>query len=342
MRVARRKIILDVDNAFTIPVQDTDDAMALALALTSPEIELLGVTTCAGNCRTWQSTENSLRLLELAGRSDIPVAQGRERPLLQDVEPSLRYLEQKTRSREREYWAGVAPPARPVTNASPLKAHQLIIELVKQHPGEVIIVKEGSLTNLALALLVEPEIGPLAKEVIHMGGNFGRANWSENGTPDIPAEVWRDVLRFNTEFDPEATEIVIRSGIPFTFVTANVTTQVFQTLEDMERIRAAGTPFHRHLYDYGRPWVEWSMGERKLAGAHMHDALTLAVAIDRSFCQFVTMHCDLKKFRAGKRPYLYVSPKVPQVQVAVEVDKERFETWCADRLSSPLVVRRVQ
>ena len=73
----RHKIILDIDNAFTIPAQDTDDAMALALALTSPEIELLGVTTCGGNCRTWQSTENSLRMLEIAGCPNIPVAAGR-------------------------------------------------------------------------------------------------------------------------------------------------------------------------------------------------------------------------------------------------------------------------
>ena len=70
----KHKIILDIDNAFTMPVQDTDDGIALALALASPEIELLGCTTCAGNCRTWQSTENTLRMLEIAGRANVPRA----------------------------------------------------------------------------------------------------------------------------------------------------------------------------------------------------------------------------------------------------------------------------
>ena len=79
------KIILDVDTATGIPCRDVDDGLAIALALASPEIDLIGITTCAGNCRAHESTENSLRILELAGRQDIPVAEGRELPFLQDV-----------------------------------------------------------------------------------------------------------------------------------------------------------------------------------------------------------------------------------------------------------------
>lgn len=333
--MSRQKIILDLDNALTIPVQDTDDAMALALALLSPEIDLLGCTTCAGNCRTWQSTENTLRLLQIAGRTDVPVAVGRETPLLADVEPSLRYLEQKTAGPERVYWDDVPSPPRPTLAASPLKAYEFIIETVQKYPGEVTLVQTGSLTNLALALLVAPEIAPQVKEVVHMGGSFGDYSWSEEGTADIPGPVWRDVLRFNTEFDPLATEIVIRSGVPFTFITSNVTSQVFQYAADVKRIEAAGSPLHHHLYTYGMPWVEWSVHERKLPGAHMHDTLTLAVVIDRSFCTFRPMHCDLARFRAREHPYLVPGEATPQVWVAVTVDKARFERWCADRLASP-------
>ena len=177
----RHKIILDVDNALAV-ANDTDDAMAIALALTSPEIELLRITTCAGNCRTWQSTENSLRMLELAGRGDIPVAAGRESPLIQEVEPHFQYIEAKGAIRWRIYWATMPPQIAPSLKASPLKAHELIIEMVKKYPGEVIIVKEGSLTNLALALLVEPEIAPLVKEVVHMGGvSRGRSRFLGEG-----------------------------------------------------------------------------------------------------------------------------------------------------------------
>ena len=89
----RTKVILDIDNAIGMPVRDVDDGIALALALASPEIELVGVTTCAGNCHTHESTENTLRLLELAGRNDIPVAEGRELPFIQDGTANFELLE---------------------------------------------------------------------------------------------------------------------------------------------------------------------------------------------------------------------------------------------------------
>ena len=213
--------------------------------------------------------------------------------------------------------------------------------MVKKYPGEVIIVKEGAITNLALALLVEPEIASLVKGVVHMGGSYipegvdtSTLGWS---TPDIPGEAWQHVLKFNTGFDPEASAIVFKSGIPITFVTGYVTVRVFQYLEDMERIREVGTPFHQHVYEAGYPWVEWSIKERKLVGAHMHDPLTLAVVIDRSFCAFENVHIDVDKFLAEEYPWLYKSDKESQASAAVDVDKERFEKFLADRLASPLV-----
>jgi len=96
----KQKVILDLDNALTLPVQDTDDGMALA----SPEIDLMGCTTCAGNCSVRQSTENTLRMLEIAKRPDIPVASGRERPFLQNIDAHFQYLAAKTSGPERIYW----------------------------------------------------------------------------------------------------------------------------------------------------------------------------------------------------------------------------------------------
>src|SRR5436309_11717285 len=99
----RQKVILDVDTATGIPAQEIDDGLAIALALASPEIELLGCTTCAGNCRTRLATRNTLRILEVGGRSDIPVAEGRDMPLLQDARASLESCEGRS-ERWRDHW----------------------------------------------------------------------------------------------------------------------------------------------------------------------------------------------------------------------------------------------
>ena len=329
------KIILDVDTANGMPVRDIDDGLAIAMALASPEIELLGCMTCGGNCRTHESTINTLRILEVAGRGDIPVAEGRENPFLQDVSASFDYLE--TRSvKYGDYWKDMPLLPEPTLSPSPLKAHEFIIEMVKKYPGEVIIVKEGSLTNLALALSVEPEIAPLVKEVVHMGGHVGSVDWERAGTPDTPGHLWRDTIRMNTEFDPEATVIVIRSSIPFRFVTG-ISRDVLLTPEDVDRIEAVGSPYHEFLAQTSHPWVEFNVAVRNLPGAPMWDPLTLAVVIDPSFCYFVDMRFDAERFRVWEYPYLYISPDTPQVRVSMgPVRAERAHKMLLERLTAPL------
>jgi len=331
----KHKVILDVDTANGMPVRDIDDGLAIAMALASPEIELLGCTTCGGNCRTRESTVNTLRILEIAGRGDIPVAEGRETPFLQDVSASFQYLERRS-VKYQDFWKDMPPLAEPTLSPSPLKAHEFIIETVKKYPGEVTIVKEGSLTNLALALSVEPEIAPLVKEVVHMGGHVGPVDWERAGTPDTPGHLWWDTIRMNTEFDPEATVIVIRSGIPFRFVTG-ISRDVLLTPEDVDRIEAVGSPYYTFLAQTSHPWVEFNMAVRNLAGAPMWDPFTLAVVIDPSFCYFVDMRFDAERFRAWEHPYLYISPDSPQVRVSMgPVRVERVRELLLKAWTTPL------
>lgn len=333
------KIILDIDNALTIPAQDTDDAMALALALVSPELELVGCTTCAGNCRTAQSTENTLRMLEIAGTRKIPVAGGREAAFIRDREPHLQYLEKKTAASEKKYWQGLPAPAVPELLPSSMKAHEFLIHAIRRHPHQLTIVCLGSFTNLALALLVDPNLADQVKAAVHMGGVLEKDLdpdfiWQ---TPDIPDEIWRTTLRFNTTFDPEASAVVLRSKIPITLITANVTTRVFQYRRDMERLLEAETHFHDHLYRWGTPWVEWSVGERKLPGAHMHDPLTVGTLIDPGFCRLEKMSVDVKGLVEGRSDWLQNKTGDHTVWAAADVDVVRFESFLAERLAGPVL-----
>ena len=330
-----QKIILDIDNALTIPVQDTDDALALALALVSPELELVGVTTCAGNCRTHQSTRNTLRLLQAAGAVNVPVAEGRAGPLKRDRKAHFRYLAHKSAGPQARFWRDLPDPPTVELAALDVPAHAFTTRLLNRFPGELVYVALGSLTNLALALEASPGLARRIKQVVHMGGSFEPRSgppfvWS---TPDIPDEVWRTTLRFNTAFDPEASAVVFRSGAPLTFITANVTSRVFQRPAHLELLRATPTPFHRFLHTYTRPWVEWSIAERRLPGAHMHDPLTVAAVVDPAFCRLETMYLDSRAFLRGHSPWLVDEPAGPPVQVATDVDRTRFETFLAERLT---------
>lgn len=336
------KVILDLDNAFTLPAQDTDDGMALALALASPELDLLACTTCAGNCRAEQSTANTLALLALAGRGEIPVATGPTAPLVRDREAHLRYLEAKSAGAEAHFWKGMPPsPAHDlVPDGRP--AHRLIIDLVRQHPGEITLIALGSLTNLALALLADPAVARLIKEVVHMASctlppSLARRK-IEWHTPDIPDPVWRETLRFNTGYDPEAAAIVFESGLPLRLLGIDVTTLVYQRPQDLLPLAHSANPFQRHLRAAGLPWVRWSMDVRGLPGAQMHDPLVVAAVIDPTFCGYANARLDLARFLAERSGWLTADSAStpadwPMVEVAVDVDVPRFEAFLVERLA---------
>jgi purine nucleosidase len=340
--VNRHKVILDIDNGLGLPVVDTDDGLALALALASPEIELLGITTCAGNCTTRQSTRNALVQLALAKRGEIPVAEGRAHPLLRSRSDHFAYLAQKSSGPGARFWDGLPPHPASELTASPLKAHEFIVRMVRRHPGRVSIVATGSLTNLALALLADPDLAGYLKAVLHMGGGFLPVEAGDDPliweTPDIPDQVWQDTLRFNPLFDPEATAIVSLAGIPLTLVPVNVTTRVFQRPEHLEMLARNSSPFHRHLHRCAQPWVQWSMAHRRLPGAHLHDPLTLALVVMPDLARYRRMWVDVERLLCLKDPWLRELPRKAdrrgaEVTVAVAVDAATSELWINTRIA---------
>lgn len=326
------KLLLDVDNALPSPAADVDDALALVLALVLPKARLAGVTACAGNCSAAASARNSRALLRLAGSAGIPVAAGREAPFLEDRLAHRQFLQEKADGPDREFWklAGDWPqPERAAHCPKPgLKAHELIIQEAKAPDGPLRLALTGSLTNLGLALLAAPEIADLLGPSVHMGGAFaGR----ETGfsTPDIPDSVWRDILRFNTLYDPHAAAVVLKSGLPLTIVPVNVTAKVFLRPRHIADLDAAASPLAKGILPGVRAWLDYSMRRRGLPGAHMHDPAALAALARPEWFAFAPMRVDLKRLFAGDNAFLTPEGPGPTVLTAVDVQARAVEDWIA-------------
>jgi purine nucleosidase/pyrimidine-specific ribonucleoside hydrolase len=199
-----KKIILDCDPGM-------DDSAAIVMAAKSPDLELLAVTTVNGNYPADVTCINARKILELIGRTDIPVARGMARPMVRDS-PRDPFSHGKDGQGENF----LPDPVMPV---SKLHAVELIIETVKRYPREVHLLVTGPMTNIAMALVKEPELGPLIASIIAISGSFGLNEYAFlNATGDTPQSEW------NVYVDPEAAAIVYRSGIPLTALGLDVAT----------------------------------------------------------------------------------------------------------------------
>ncbi|MCQ8277575.1 nucleoside hydrolase [Acetobacteraceae bacterium KSS8] len=206
------RIIIDTD-----PGQD--DAVTILLALASPEIELLGITTVAGNVSLGHTTENALKTLELAGRTEIPVHPGADRPL-------RRAPIDASHVHGRTGFEGVELPA-PRLRAREEPADSFLVRtLMENPPGSITLCCIGPLTNIALALQREPRIAERIERIVTMIGA-----WSELGNITPCAE-------FNAAADPDAAALVFASGVPIVVVPLDVTHQLHTSRARMERLRA--------------------------------------------------------------------------------------------------------
>lgn len=198
----KRKIILDCDPG-------TDDSICIMMALTHPDLELLAITAESGNLTADKTAQNALRILEYMDRTDIPVCQGMAHPLVRE-HPSDPY------SHGADGLGNHFFPA-PKTKVCEVFPANMIVDLVTKYPGEVSIVCTAPLTNLAMAMMMKPEIVPLIKEVYHIGGSYGISDYAfTNATGDNPMSEW------NIYVDPEAAKIVYESGVNLTTIGLDV------------------------------------------------------------------------------------------------------------------------
>ncbi len=213
---AKHLVIFDTDPG-------VDDAMALYYALAHPGIALLGITTIFGNVAAAQATTNALYLTRLAGRQ-IPVAQGAKQPLYKHAEAPPDFIHGAD-------GLGNLPSRVPATGqADPRSAAQFIVDMARQHPGQITLVPVGPLTNMALALQLEPQLPQLVKQVVLMGGSIAEHG---NVSPVAEANIWND---------PHAADAVLTAGFKLTMVGLDVTYQVLLPVSMFEKIAR----HHRH------------------------------------------------------------------------------------------------
>lgn len=306
-------VILDVDTGI-------DDALAIAYALHSPELRVLGITTCFGNTSVEEATRNTLQVLELFAAEDIPVSKGAGKPLWRD------HLKQKATAIHGE--DGLANSRLPQPKRAPIEldAASFIVSQVRKYPHQVTLITVGSQTNLAQAILKDPEIVGLVENVSIMGG---AVTVPGNATPAAEANIYTD---------PEAAEFVFRSGMPITLVGLDVTMQTLLTREHLQAWRAIATPQSLFLADICKFYMDaYHSLNPFLGGCALHDPLAVAVVIDPTFVQAAPMHVqvDLEGSLSigrtvGDRRLKPAQP--PNMKVCLEVDTERFVSHFLERV----------
>lgn len=244
-----RKIIIDTD-----PGQD--DAVAILLALASPELELLGLTCVAGNVPLALTAKNARVVCELAGRPDIRVFAGCDAPLRRKL-VTAEHVHGKTGL------DGIALPA-PRMALQAQHAVDFLVETLRAEPADsVTLVPIGPLTNIAQALLRAPDIAPRIAEIVLMGGAYFEVG---NVTP---------AAEFNIYVDPEAAEIVFRSGVPLTVMSLDVTHKALTTRPRIEAFRALG-PIGAVVASWTDFFERFDMEKYGSEGAPLHDPCTIA------------------------------------------------------------------
>jgi inosine-uridine nucleoside N-ribohydrolase len=294
---AKLPVILDVDTGL-------DDAMALALALLSPMVELVAVTTVAGNVDVVQTTRNSLTVLDWFGATGVPVHRGASRPLVNPLRTAADY-----HGDDGLGDANLPPSAR---TTGPDRGPAAMIRLATARPGELTLVCVGPLTNLAIALNVEPGLPNLLAGLVIMGGAF----WVPgNRTP---------TAEFNVYVDPEAAAQVFATAKRFKQVTAiglDVSMQTVLTRADWDATAELEGPAARLIRRIGRR----SFVDRGQGAFELHDPLTLAVALDPSLVgvEGASVEVVLDGEERGRtRP---AGPGL--IRVARTVDAARFLRW---------------
>ncbi|PWU03199.1 MAG: hypothetical protein C5B51_19345 [Terriglobia bacterium] len=324
---APRRVIIDTDPG-------VDDAIALLMAMRSPDLKIEGITPVAGNVPLEFTLPNALRLLEIADRPDIPVAAGASRPL-------VRKLVTASYAHGDNGLGGVVLP-EPRIKPIATPAAQFIREIVHKYPHEVSIIAIGPLTNVAQALRDEPGVAELIDEVVIMGGSLSGGNIT-------PA------AEFNVYVDPEAARIVFHSGLKLTMVGLDPLREGGLTEEDVRKLAASNKKVAQAAARFLLPGLERAKARGINRPRGLPDPAAMAAFLDRSLFQYEQVYIDVEtsgELTAGMtvayrsapmrrsppslgqpdNSFLISDTFQPNCSAAIHVDGPRWEKFMMDLL----------
>ncbi len=304
-----KKIILDCDPGH-------DDMMAIMLAYSNEEIDLIGVTTVAGNQIGEKTFINALKTLSLINAKEVKVARGFDKPILRELvtAPKIHGV------------SGLDGANLPEISVDPLKVHAVdfIIETLLNSKEKIYLVPVGPLTNIAISMIKEPRIKEKIEKIVLMGGAF----FDSNITPSA---------EFNIVVDPEAAKIVFNSKVPIVMVGLDVTNKALFTLEDIEEIEKMNGKVSGVVASLLKFFLNANKEFFGFNGAPLHDALAVSYLIDESILKLKEFHVDIEitgELTRGRTVVdVYgVTGKEKNVQVAVDLDLRKFKNLIFEML----------
>lgn len=262
--MSARPVLIDTDPGI-------DDAMAIAVALASPELEVVGLTTTFGNHDVATTTANAQRVLDALGRSEVPVVAGAHRPLVREGHRPATFVHGDDGLGD----AGFPPPSRaPLAGTH---AASWIVEQVRARPGELTLVPIGPLTNVALALHLDPGIVELVRQVVIMGGAVRRPG---NVTPAAEANIWND---------PHAADQVLGAGWPVTLLGLDVTSRLAADRAWLDSVAVVDAPGARLVAATAPTYVRFHEQTESFEGIHCHDVTTILHLVDPELFRYEEM-----------------------------------------------------
>jgi pyrimidine-specific ribonucleoside hydrolase len=296
-----RPVVLDCDPGH-------DDALAIALAVVRPELGVLAITTVAGNAGLVATTRNAGRILALLGREDIPVAAGAERPIVREPWVPVQFHGESGLD-----GADLPEPTRPPVDVT---AVELMTSLLRAAQEPVTIIATGPLTNVALLLQSAPGLRERIGGISLMGGSLGEGNTTASA-------------EFNIWADPEAADVVFRSGIPIRMAGLDVTHQALVLPADVARLEGLGNRAGRVFADLMRFFAIHHRERYGWEGPPVHDAVAVAWLLEPDLVRSRALRVDIETGDGLTRGRTVADPEglagtPPNAEVGVAIDRERL------------------